>query len=109
MIFGNQTGLVRTGNPDPARKMNWTGKVREYQRAGAGEIPEPKTACHACGKKGSWYVEKYTAERRSRPKDKQEARRICRSCYNESQKYEQMASVPLPGTVSRVIMRSRWM
>jgi len=63
------------------------------------EIPEPKTACYSCGKKGSWYVEKYTAERRARPKDQQDARRICRSCYNEAVKEEQTASVPLPGTV----------
>ena len=61
------------------------------------EPPEPKTACYACGKKGSWYVEKFTAERRARPKDQQDARRICRSCYNEAVKAEQMASVPLPG------------
>ena len=53
----------------------------------------------SCGKKGSWYVEKFTAERRARPKDQQDARRICRSCYNEAMKAEQMASVPLPGTV----------
>jgi hypothetical protein len=44
-------------------------------------------------------VEKYTAERRARPKDQQNARRICRSCYNEAVKAEQMASVPLPGAV----------
>jgi hypothetical protein len=44
-------------------------------------------------------VEKFTAERRARPKDRQEARRICRSCYKEAVKEEQMASVPLPGAV----------
>jgi len=44
-------------------------------------------------------VEKYTAERRARPKDQQVARRLCRSCYNETVKEEQTASVPLPGTV----------
>ena len=44
-------------------------------------------------------MEKFTAERRARPKDRQEARRICRSCYNEAVKAEQMASVPLPGAV----------
>jgi CRISPR/Cas system endoribonuclease Cas6 (RAMP superfamily) len=63
------------------------------------EPPEPKTACYACGKKGSWYAEKFTAERRARPKDQQTARRICRSCYNETMKAEQRASVPLPGTI----------
>ncbi|WP_292427390.1 hypothetical protein [Methanoregula sp.] len=71
-------------------------RARDYKKL---EIPEPKTPCHSCGKKGSWYVEKFTAERRARPKDRQEARRICRSCYNEAVKAEQMASVPLPGAV----------
>jgi len=55
--------------------------------------------CWSCGKKGSRYIEKYTKERRARPRDHQEARRICRSCYNEAVKAEQTASVPLPGTV----------
>jgi hypothetical protein len=63
------------------------------------EIPEPRTPCWSCGRKGSWYVEKYTAERRARLKDQQVARRLCRSCYNEAVKEEQTASVPLPGTV----------
>jgi len=63
------------------------------------EIPEPKTPCWSCGKKGSRYIEKYTKERRARPRDQQEARRICRSCFNEAVKTELTASVPLPGTV----------
>ena len=40
-------------------------RARDYKKL---EIPEPKTPCHSCGKKGSWYVEKFTAERRARPK-----------------------------------------
>ena len=71
-------------------------KARDYKKL---EVPEPKTICYSCGKKGSRYVEKYTAERRARPKDQQQARRICRSCYNEAVKAEQTASVPLPGAV----------
>jgi hypothetical protein len=71
-------------------------RARDYKKL---EVPEPKTPCWSCGKKGSWYVEKLTAERRARPKDQQQARRICRSCYNEAVKAEQTASVPLPGTV----------
>jgi len=77
------------GPPRPVR-------ARDYKKL---ETPEPKTPCWSCGKKGSWYVEKLTAERRARPKDQQTARRICRSCYNEAVKAEQTASVPLPGTV----------
>jgi len=71
-------------------------RARDYKKL---EIPEPKTPCWSCGRKGSWYVEKLTAERRARPKDQQTARRICRTCYNEAVKAEQTASVPLPGTV----------
>jgi len=63
------------------------------------EIPEPKTMCYACGRPGSRYVEKYTAGRRARPKSQQEARRICRSCYDAAVKREQAASAVLPGTV----------
>ena len=71
-------------------------KARDYKKL---EIPEPKTPCWSCGKKGSWYVEKLTAERRARPRDQQTARRICRSCFNEAVRAEQTASVPLPGAV----------
>jgi hypothetical protein len=71
-------------------------RARDYKKL---EIPEPKTPCYSCGKKGSLYVEKFTAERRARPRDLQQARRICRSCFNEAVKAEQMASVPLPGTL----------
>ena len=71
-------------------------KAKDYKKI---EPPEPNTACFVCGKKGSWYVEKLTAERRARAKEQQAARRICRSCYNEAVKAEQTASVPLPGTV----------
>jgi hypothetical protein len=71
-------------------------RARDYKKL---EVPEPKTPCWSCGKKGSRYVEKYTGERRSRPKDQQQARRICRTCYNEAVKAEQTASVPLPGAV----------
>jgi len=79
-------------NKDQQRSL----RARDYKKL---EIPEPKTVCYACGKKGSWYIEKLTKERRARPKDKQDARRVCRSCYNDAVKAEQIASVPLPGTV----------
>jgi hypothetical protein len=77
---------------DPVRNI----RARDYKKL---EPPEPKTPCYACGKKGSRYIEKYTKERRARPRDQQEARRICRSCFNEAVKTEQTASVPLPGAV----------
>jgi len=88
--------VLKTGSgaerPDQPR----TIKARDYKKL---EPPESKTPCYACGKKGSWYVEKLTADRRARPKDRQDARRICRSCYNEAVKAEQTAAVPLPGMV----------
>ena len=79
-------------NKDRARPI----KACDYKKL---EVPEPKTLCWSCGRKGTRYVEKYTAERRARPKDQQQARRICRTCYNEAGNAEQTASVPLPGTV----------
>ena len=78
--------------PDPPRPI----RAKDYKKL---EVPEPKTPCWSCGSKGSWYVEKHTAERRARPKDQQQARRICRSCYNEAVKAEQTASGPRPGAV----------
>ncbi|MDO9036678.1 MAG: hypothetical protein Q7U51_15960 [Methanoregula sp.] len=80
----------------PAAKQERTIRANDYKKL---ESSEPKTACYVCGRKGSWFIEKYTNERRGRSKDKQEARRVCRSCYNDAVKVEQMALVPLPGTV----------
>ena len=43
-------------------------------------------------------MEKLTPYRNSRPREQQDARRICKACYKEAVRAEQMASVPLPGT-----------
>ena len=43
-------------------------------------------------------MEKLTPYRNARPKEQQDARRICKACYKEAVRAEQMASVPLPGT-----------
>jgi hypothetical protein len=77
-----------------AATYNRTIRAKDYKLL---ELPEPRSACYACGKKGSWYVEKFTAERRARPKDQQDARRVCKGCYKAAVKVEQEASVPLPG------------
>jgi hypothetical protein len=77
-----------------AAKQEHTIRAHDYKILNSSE---PKTACYVCGRKGSWYIEKYTNERRARSKDKQEARRVCRSCFNDAVKFEQMAPVPLPG------------
>ena len=71
-------------------------RAQDYKKL---DIPEPKTPCFICGKKGAWFVEKFTKERRARPKDQQDARRLCRSCYAAAVKAGQDAAVPLPGTV----------
>ena len=81
---------------EPAAKRNLTIRARDYKPL---ELPEPKSVCSVCGKKGSSYVEKFTAERKARPRDQQDARRICKACYKAAVKAEQEASVPLPGTV----------
>jgi hypothetical protein len=81
--------------PPFAAKHNCTIRAKDYKPL---DQPEPRSVCSVCGKKGSWYVEKFIAERRARPKDQQEARRVCRSCYKAAVKAEQEASVPLPGT-----------
>ena len=44
-------------------------------------------------------MEKLTPYRNSRPREQQDARRICKACYKEAVRAEQMASVPLPGTI----------
>jgi len=88
-VLKTRPGAEKPDLPRPIR-------AKDYKKL---EVPEPKTLCWSCGKKGSRYVEKYTAERRARPKDQQQARRICRSCFNEAVNAEQTASVPLPGAV----------
>ena len=49
--------VLKTGSgaekPGPPR----TIRARDYKKL---EPPESKTPCYACGKKGSWYVEKFT-------------------------------------------------
>jgi hypothetical protein len=80
----------------PAAKQDHIIRARDYKLL---DPPEPKTTCYYCGRKGSWYVEKLTAERKARPNDQQDSHRICKACYKEAVRAEQMASVPLPGTI----------
>ncbi len=82
---------------DPAAKDDRTIRARDYKPL---EPPGLKTLCFACRRKGSWYVEKLTPYRNSRLKEQQDARRICKACYKEAVRAEQMASVPLPGTIN---------
>jgi hypothetical protein len=83
----------------PAGELMAVGvKIRaaDYKRL---DIPEPRAVCYCCGKRGSWYVEKLTAERRARPKDAQDARRICRKCYDGAVHRDRAAAPPLPGVI----------
>ncbi len=84
--------LQRAANKHPLRSI----RAKDYKKL---DTPEPKTVCFVCGKKGAWFVEKFTKERGARPKDQQDARRLCRSCHTAAVKAEQGAAVPLPGTV----------
>ena len=70
-------------------------RAKDYKKL---DTPEPKTPCFICGKKGAWFVEKFTKERRNRPKNQQDARRLCRLCHAAAVKAEQDAAVSLPGT-----------
>jgi hypothetical protein len=51
-------------------------------------------------KKGDLHVEKRNAERKARPKDQQDARRVYQSCYKAAVNVEQEAKRPLPGTMN---------
>jgi hypothetical protein len=63
------------------------------------DFPESRTICYSCGRKGAWYVEKLTSGRKGRPKDQQEARRICKACFNAAVQRRRIESPPLPGTI----------
>jgi len=86
---------VQQATPSAA-KQNPTIRARDYKLL---ESPETRTQCSVCGKKGSAYVEKFTAERKARPKDQQGARRICKACYKVAVKVEQESCCSLPGIV----------
>ena len=68
------------------------------------EIPEGRSVCYCCGGKGAWYVEKLTAARKARPKDQQDARRICKVCYLEAARKFRAGTPPLPGIISLASM-----
>jgi hypothetical protein len=85
-------GLISLKKPGPAGpenriqpEMDWIGDViaRGIERA----TPGTKDRVLYLREKSSWFIEKLTKERRARPKDQQEARRICRSRYNEAAEF----------------------
>ncbi len=68
------------------------GKVRaaDYKRL---DLPDSRAKCHACGKKGVAYIEKFTPGRENRKKEP--ARRICRRCYDAAVRRDRAAAPPL--------------
>jgi len=46
-----------------------------------------------------------TSERKARPKDQQEARRICKVCYLAAARKHRAETPPLPGTISLASMQ----
>ena len=94
-VEANAAGVQKL--PEIAAKKHPLRSIRakDYKKL---DIPEPKTPCFVCGKKGAWFVEKFTKERRAREKDQQDARRLCRSCHAAAVRAEQEASMALPGT-----------
>jgi hypothetical protein len=92
-----------TGCPPVAGKPAERRSVQaaDYKRL---DFPESHAVCWCCGRKGGWYVEKLTPERKARPKDQQDARRICRACYNAAVECQRAEAPPLPGTISLASM-----
>ncbi len=97
-VFAGEVPVSPTGNSSPARR-----KVHavDYKPL---EVREPQVPCSVCGKKGSFYVEKLTAERRSRPPDEQRARRLCRRCYDAAVCHDRAAAPPLPGMIDLALL-----
>lgn len=87
-----------TGKPTERRPI----KASDYKKL---ELPEGRSICYCCGRKGAWYVEKLTAERKARPKDQQEARRICKVCYLAAAGKQRAGTQPLPGTIPLASMQ----
>ncbi len=61
--------------------------------------PESHVPCFSCGKKGSWYVERLTDERRTRAPGDDTPRRICRKCYDAAVRRDRASAPPLPGII----------
>jgi hypothetical protein len=81
-----------TANPTERRTIITT----DYKKL---DFPESRTICYSCGRRGAWYVEKLTPGRKARPKDQQDARRICKSCFNAAIQKKRTESPPLLGTI----------
>jgi len=90
-ISGNRSRPSLKGAEGARRSIN----PRDYKVL---DIPE-RTPCWVCGRKDSRYIEKFTPERKSRPKDQQGARRICKPCYKAAVDRERSSAPALPGVI----------
>lgn len=97
LASAGQENRPATGKPTERRSI----RAADYKKL---EIPEGRSTCYCCGGKGAWYVEKLTAARKARPKDQQDARRICKVCYLEAARKCRAGTPPLPGIISLVSM-----
>jgi hypothetical protein len=87
-----QGSIPATGNPTERR----TIRATDYKKL---EFPESRTICYSCGRRSAWYVEKLTPGRKARKNDQQDARRICKACFNAAVQRKRTESPPLPGTI----------
>ncbi len=63
------------------------------------DFPE-RTPCYVCGRKESRYVEKLTPERKKRPSEQQDARRLCKVCFQDAVERARASAPPLPGVIN---------
>lgn len=86
-----------SGCPSIKQEKTYTGLRIAAQDYKILDRPEYHTICRVCGRKGTDYIEKLTAERKARP-DKV-AYRICRKCYQAAVRIGQASAPPLHGTI----------
>jgi hypothetical protein len=72
-----------------------TVRAADYNRL---DLPDRRATCHACGKNGVSYIEKFTPGRETRKNEP--ALRICRRCYDAAVRRDRTAAPPLPGVIS---------
>ena len=91
-VCGRNSNLCGSKDAEEkSRRIN----ARDYKRM---DLPE-QTACFVCGRKDSRYIEQTTTDRKSRPKDQQGGRRICKQCYQAAVDRERTSAPPLPEVI----------
>jgi len=100
---GNFKPGEHAGDPGSSHGSKWGEGRRNVQSISAHDykpldLPE-RTPCYVCGRRDSRYVEKLTPERKKRPPEQQDARRICLPCYLEAVERARASAPPLPGVI----------